>query len=215
MKGMKDMNSQANQITLPKYAKSYVKGFISAYKGKQLIFTIITGVSAFLLGTLFTAYVFPHLFSDRGAANQIYAGIATSLCIMTVLGAVMGVIHTKSTYFKNIGSGSVLLFSGYFAKETKLSDRIWVIGTTAVGAALGCLFSAPFMMILAIWMALDAFQPDGNLLTLVSAVQNSFNNAFRKNHVRNGESTRCDTLGLAIGMLLAAIVCAVIRGMMK
>ena len=206
------MNVYENKVTIPRYFKSFFKNFLAAYKGKQLIVTIISGVISLVLGTLFTAYVFPHMFAASGFVNQLYAGLATSLCVMGIIGLVIGAVKGKKKYFNNFVQGGVLLFRGYFAKSTKLSNRLWVIATTACGALFGCLFSAPFKIILAVWIALEAFQPNGNLLVIVAAVQNSFNNAFRKNHTRIPENTRRDALGLALGMLLAAIVCAIIRG---
>lgn len=184
-------------VTLSEYFKNYVKSLISSYKGKRLFITLGISVASGLLGFLLTVYALPWLFSQNSVGNQVYAALTIMLIVMIVIGVISGAAKKNSGYFANIAGGVKLLFRGF---------RIWALIMAVFGAVAGVFLAPAFAVILVVWLFLDGAQPSGTVLTLAAAVQNSFNNKFRKKHVRNAERTRRDALALAAGVLLGFIV---------
>ena len=199
-------------ITLSGYIKNWLKGMISAFKPKNLPFTLgITVISA-VAGTLLTVFVFPGLFSLNPTVNAAYGGLAVSLTVTTVMNIVIGFLQKKSGYFAEIASVGWLWFE-MFGKKISLKERIYAIVLSVLGLVLGCFFSHPFMLLLSVSMWFFAIAGEqGQVLMPIAALQNSFNGFFRPEYIRRPEATRRDLAALAVGMFVTAAVFTMIGG---
>lgn len=199
-------------ITLSGYIKNWLKGMISAFKPKNLPFTLgITVISA-VAGTLLTVFVFPGLFSLNPTVNAAYGGLAVSLTVTTVMNIVIGFLQKKSGYFAEIASVGRLWFE-MFGKKISLKERIYAIVLSVLGLVLGCFFSHPFMLLLSVSMWFFAIAGEqGQVLMPIAALQNSFNGFFRPEYIRRPEATRRDLAALAVGMFVTAAVFTMIGG---
>lgn len=201
------MDTQANQITIPKFAKLYIKGFLAAYKGRRLISTLLGLAVVGAASALAAAYLLKGFFSEDSGLNQFLCGLAIPFALAAAAEIVLGIARRKGGWFRQLGSGIALCFVG----KPGAAARIWQLAATAVGAALAFV-NARFMLVLSVCLLCSAFNgEDSGVLTAAAAVENSFNNVFRKNRVRNGENARRSLFALAFGMLAASLILEALR----
>lgn len=99
--------AQQQGITLSGYLKNWLKGMISAFKPKNLPFTLGITVLSAVAGTLLTLFVFPGLFSRNTTVNAAYGGLAVSLTVTTVMNIIIGFCRKRADIFpKLLPSGS-------------------------------------------------------------------------------------------------------------
>ena len=202
-----------NQITISRLLNSRLKGILYAYRGKRIIFTLAVSLALAVFGTLLTVFVFPSLFSPEPTVNAAYGGFAVTLVVMTVMGVISDIRRKKGAWVAEMVESCALWVQGVFGKDAMLKERIFVIVLTVCGLVFGCVFSHSFMLLLSVALFFSAVSgEDGQILSLTAAVQNSFNNTFRKAHIRNPDAARRDLTGLAFGMLLTALIFTLIGG---
>lgn len=193
-------------LTLSGYIKNWLKGMVFAFKPKNLPFTLGITVLSAVAGTLLTLFVFPGLFSLNPTVNAAYGGLAVSLTVSTVMSIIIGFLQKKSRYFSEIASVGKLWFQ-MFGKKISLKERIYAIVLSVCGLVLGCFFSHPFMLLLAVSLWFFAIAGEqGQALMPIAALQNSFNGKFRPEYKRNSQATRRDLAALAVGMFVTALI---------
>lgn len=204
--------AQQQGITLSGYLKNWLKGMISAFKPKNLPFTLGITVLSAVAGTLLTLFVFPGLFSRNTTVNAAYGGLAVSLTVTTAMNIIIGFLQKKGGYFSEIASVGKLWFE-MFGKKISRKERIYAIVLSVLGLISGCFFSHPFMLLLAasLWFFAVAGE-QGQVLMPIAALQNSFNRLLRPEYIRRPEATRRDLAALAVGMLVTAAVFTIIGG---
>ena len=195
------------QITLSGYLQSWLKGMVSAYKPKNLPFTLGLSLGSSAVGTVLTLFVFKGVFSHDPTVNAAYSGLGVTLTVFTVMNLLMGLSRGKKDYLQEMSS-TARLWLAAFQKGLGRKERAWALALTLCGLALGCWFSHPFMVLLgvALWFFAVAGE-QGQLLLLVAAAENSFNGRFRPGHRRDPQAARRNLAGLALGMFAAAAVC--------
>ena len=199
-------------LTLSGYIKNWLKGMDFAFKPKNLPFTLGITVLSAVAGTLLTLFVFPGLFSLNPTVNAAYGGLAVSLTVSTVMSIIIGFLQKKSRYFSEIASVGKLWFQ-MFGKKISLKERIYAIVLSVCGLVLGCFFSHPFMLLLAVSLWFFAVAGEqGQALMPIAALQNSFNGLIRPEYIRRPEATRRDLAALAVGMFVTAAVFTIIGG---
>lgn len=199
-------------LTLSGYIKNWLKGMVFAFKPKNLPFTLGITVLSAVAGTLLTLFVFPGLFSLNPTVNAAYGGLAVSLTVSTVMSIIIGFLQKKGGYFSEIASIGKLWFQ-MFGKKISLKERIYAIVLSVCGLVLGCFFSHPFMLLLAVSLWFFAIAGEqGQALMPIAALQNSFNGKFRPEYKRNSQATRRDLAALAVGMFVTAAVFTIIGG---
>ena len=199
-------------LTLSGYIKNWLKGMVFAFKPKNLPFTLGITVLSAVAGTLLTLFVFPGLFSLNPTVNAAYGGLAVSLTVSTVMSIIIGFLQKKSRYFSEIASVGKLWFQ-MFGKKISLKERIYAIVLSVCGLVLGCFFSHPFMLLLAVSLWFFAIAGEqGQALMPIAALQNSFNGFFRPEYIRCPRATRRDLAALAVGMFVTAAVFTIIGG---
>lgn len=199
-------------ITLSGYIKNWLKGMFFAFKPKNLPFTLGITVLSAVVGTLLTVFVFPGLFSLNPTVNAAYGGLAVSLTVTTIMNIVIGFLQKKGGYFSEIASVGKLWFQ-MFGKKISLKERIYAIVLSVCGLVLGCFFSHPFMLLLAVSLWFFAIAGEqGQALMPIAALQNSFNGKFRPEYKRNSQATRRDLAALAVGMFVTSAVFTIIGG---
>lgn len=199
-------------LTLSGYIKNWLKGMVFAFKPKNLPFTLGITVLSAVAGTLLTLFVFPGLFSLNPTVNAAYGGLAVSLTVSTVMSIIIGFQQKKSRYFSEIASVGKLWFQ-MFGKKISLKERIYAIVLSVCGLVLGCFFSHPFMLLLAVSLWFFAIAGEqGQALMPIAALQNSFNGLIRPEYIRRPEATRRDLAALAVGMFVTAAVFTIIGG---
>lgn len=199
-------------LTLSGYIKNWLKGMDFAFKPKNLPFTLGITVLSAVAGTLLTLFVFPGLFSLNPTVNAAYGGLAVSLTVSTVMSIIIGFLQKKSRYFSEIASVGKLWFQ-MFGKKISRKERIYAIVLSVCGLVLGCFFSHPFMLLLAVSLWFFAIAGEqGQVLMPIAALQNSFNRLIRPEYIRRPEATRRDLAALAVGMFVTAAVFTIIGG---
>ena len=199
-------------LTLSGYIKNWLKGMVFAFKPKNLPFTLGITVLSAVAGTLLTLFVFPGLFSLNPTVNAAYGGLAVSLTVSTVMSIIIGFLQKKSRYFSEIASVGKLWFQ-MFGKKISLKERIYAIVLSVCGLVLGCFFSHPFMLLLAVSLWFFAIAGEqGQVLMPIAALQNSFNGFFRPEYICCPRATRRDLAALAVGMFVTAAVFTIIGG---
>lgn len=199
-------------LTLSGYIKNWLKGMVFAFKPKNLPFTLGITVLSAVVGTLLTVFVFPGLFSLNPTVNAAYGGLAVSLTVTTIMNIVIGFLQKKGGYFSEIASVGKLWFQ-MFGKKISRKERIYAIVLSVCGLVLGCFFSHPFMLLLAVSLWFFAIAGEqGQVLMPIAALQNSFNRLIRPEYIRRPEATRRDLAALAVGMLVTAAVFTIIGG---
>ena len=199
-------------LTLSGYIKNWLKGMVFAFKPKNLPFTLGITVLSAVAGTLLTLFVFPGLFSLNPTVNAAYGGLAVSLTVSTVMSIIIGFLQKKGGYFAEIASVGKLWFQ-MFGKKISLKERIYAIVLSVCGLVLGCFFSHPFMLLLAVSLWFFAIAGEqGQALMPIAALQNSFNGFFRPEYIRCPRATRRDLAALAVGMFVTAAVFTIIGG---
>lgn len=199
-------------LTLSGYIKNWLKGMVFAFKPKNLPFTLGITVLSAVVGTLLTVFVFPGLFSLNPTVNAAYGGLAVSLTVTTIMNIVIGFLQKKGGYFSEIASVGKLWFQ-MFGKKISRKERIYAIVLSVCGLVLGCFFSHPFMLLLAVSLWFFAIAGEqGQVLMPIAALQNSFNRLIRPEYIRRPEATRRDLAALAVGMFVTAAVFTIIGG---
>ena len=194
------------EITFGTYMKNWLKGMVFAFKPKNLPFTLGITVLSAVVGTLLTVFVFPGLFSLNPTVNAAYGGLAVSLTVSTVMSIIIGFLQKKSRYFSEIASVGKLWFQ-MFGKKISLKERIYAIVLSVCGLVLGCFFSHPLMLLLAVSLWFFAVAGEqGQILSFAEALQNSFNGKFRPEYKRDPQATRRDLAALAVGMFVTALI---------
>lgn len=200
------------EITFGTYMKNWLKGMVFAFKPKNLPFTLGITVLSAVVGTLLTLFVFPGLFSRNTTVNAAYGGLAVSLTVSTVMSIIIGFLQKKSRYFSEIASVGKLWFQ-MFGKKISRKERIYAVVLSVCGLVLGCFFSHPFMLLLAVSLWFFAIAGEqGQVLMPIAALQNSFNGFFRPEYIRCPRATRRDLAALAVGMFVTAAVFTIIGG---
>ena len=194
------------EITFGTYMKNWLKGMVFAFKPKNLPFTLGITVLSAVAGTLLTVFVFPGLFSRNTTVNAAYGGLAVSLTVTTAMNIVIGFLQKKKGFFAEIASVGRLWFQ-MFAKKISRKERIYAIVLSVCGLVLGCFFSHPFMLLLAVSLWFFAIAGEqGQALMPIAALQNSFNGKFRPEYKRDPQGTRRDLAALAVGMFVTALI---------
>lgn len=202
-----------DQITITKLFRLQLIKISYAYRGKRILFTLLTSLVLAVLGILVTIFAFPSLFSSEPTKNATYSGFAVTLVIMTIMGMILGIQSKGFMWFMEPIKVCVLWSRGIFGRKIMLKERIFTIIFTIVGLTLGCLFSHMFMLLLSVTLFGSALSNDkGQILQVIKAIQNSFSIMFRKGHMYNPEATRRDFAGLAIGMFITSFIFALIGG---
>ena len=125
------------------------KGMGFAFKPKNLPFTLGITVLSAVAGTLLTLFVFPGLFSRNTTVNAAYGGLAVSLQVTTAMNIVIGFLQKKKGFFAEIASVGRMWFE-MFGKKISRKERIYAVVLSVCGLVLGCFFSHPFMLLLAV-----------------------------------------------------------------
>ena len=199
-------------LTLSGYIKNWLKGMVFAFKPKNLPFTLGITVLSAVAGTLLTLFVFPGLFSLNPTVNAAYGGLAVSLTVTTAMNIVIGFLQKKKGFFAEIASVGRLWFE-MFGKKISRKERIYAVVLSVCGLVLGCFFSHPFMLLLAVSLWFFAIAGEqGQALMPIAALQNSFNGLIRPEYIRRPEATRRDLAALAVGMFVTAAVFTIIGG---
>ena len=200
------------EITFGTYMKNWLKGMVFAFKPKNLPFTLGITVLSAVAGTLLTLFVFPGLFSRNTTVNAAYGGLAVSLTVSTVMSIIIGFLQKKKGFFAEIASVGRLWFE-MFGKKISRKERIYAVVLSVCGLVLGCFFSHPFMLLLAVSLWFFAIAGEqGQVLMPIAALQNSFNGFFRPEYIRCPRATRTDLAALAVGMFVTAAVFTIIGG---
>ena len=200
------------EITFGTYMKNWLKGMVFSFKPKNLPFTLGITVLSAVVGTLLTLFVFPGLFSRNTTVNAAYGGLAVSLTVTTAMNIVIGFLQKKKGFFAEIASVGRLWFE-MFGKKISRKERIYAVVLSVCGLVLGCFFSHPFMLLLAVSLWFFAIAGEqGQALMPIAALQNSFNGFFRPEYIRCPRATRRDLAALAVGMFVTAAVFTIIGG---
>lgn len=200
------------EIAFGTYMKNWLKGMVFAFKPKNLPFTLGITVLSAVAGTLLTLFVFPGLFSRNTTVNAAYGGLAVSLTVSTVMSIIIGFLQKKKGFFAEIASVGRLWFE-MFGKKISRKERIYAVVLSVCGLVLGCFFSHPFMLLLAVSLWFFAIAGEqGQVLMPIAALQNSFNGFFRPEYIRCPRATRRDLAALAVGMFVTAAVFTIIGG---
>lgn len=200
------------EIAFGTYMKNWLKGMVFAFKPKNLPFTLGITVLSAVAGTLLTVFVFPGLFSRNTTVNAAYGGLAVSLTVSTVMSIIIGFLQKKKGFFAEIASVGRLWFE-MFGKKISRKERIYAVVLSVCGLVLGCFFSHPFMLLLAVSLWFFAIAGEqGQVLMPIAALQNSFNGFFRPEYIRCPRATRRDLAALAVGMFVTAAVFTIIGG---
>ena len=199
-------------LTLSGYIKNWLKGMVFAFKPKNLPFTLGVTVLSAVVGTLLTVFVFPGLFSRNTTVNAAYGGLAVSLTVTTAMNIVIGFLQKKKGFFAEIASVGRLWFE-MFGKKISRKERIYAVVLSVCGLVLGCFFSHPFMLLLAVSLWFFAIAGEqGQAQMPIAALQNSFNGLIRPEYIRRPEATRRDLAALAVGMFVTSAVFTIIGG---
>ena len=195
-----------SMITLSDYFKNYLEGMVLAFKPKNLPFTLGISILSSVCGTLLTLFVFPGLFSLDPTVNAAYSGVAVFLTVSTVMNIVIGYLHQKKNYIAEI-TGTWKLWLQMFGKEIDRKERISAIIAMTIGLLLGCFFSHPFMVLLALAMWFLAVAGEkGQIMILVAALQNSLRQKYHWEHKIDFRIVRRNLAAMAVGMFVTALI---------
>ncbi len=195
-----------SMITLSDYFKNYLEGMVLAFKPKNLPFTLGISILSSVCGTLLTLFVFPGLFSLDPTVNAAYSGVAVFLTVSTVMNIVIGYLHQKNNYIAEI-TGTWKLWLQMFGKEIDRKERISAIIAMTIGLLLGCFFSHPFMVLLALAMWFLAVAGEkGQIMILVAALQNSLRQKYHWEHKIDFRIVRRNLAAMAVGMFVTALI---------